>query len=145
VAESAGGITRPEDRTPSAGPAVLPTAAHHGPAATPGVRIRLLDMAEIVPKLSDKFGPVYFKGLIPKGTYSGVDYDVTTAAMVVSIFCHEKMEEDLAYQITKIIIEKKSELVLFIRKPNISACRTPRSVLRFLTTQEPFAISKKKG
>jgi TRAP-type uncharacterized transport system substrate-binding protein len=32
--------------------------------------------------------------------------------MVVSIFCHEKMDENLAYQITKLVIEKKSELVL---------------------------------
>jgi uncharacterized protein len=111
VAESAGGM---KDRKIDAfcWSGGLPTAAIMDLAATPGVHIRLLDMAEIVPKLSDKFGPVYFKGLIPKGTYSGVDYDVVTAAMVVSIFCHEKMEEDLAYQITKLIIEKKSELVL---------------------------------
>jgi uncharacterized protein len=90
----------------------LPTAAILDLAATPGVHIRILDMKEIVPKLSAKFGPVYFNGVIPKGTYPGVDYDVNTAAMVVSIFCHEKMEEELAYQITKIILEKKSELVL---------------------------------
>jgi TRAP transporter TAXI family solute receptor len=111
VAESAGGI---KDRKIDAfcWSGGLPTAAIMDLAATPGVRIRLLDMAEIVPKLSEKFGPVYFKGLIPKGTYSGVDYDVVTAAMVVSIFCHEKMEEDLVYQITKLVIEKKSELVL---------------------------------
>jgi uncharacterized protein len=90
----------------------LPTAAIMDLAATPGVHIRILDMKEIVPKLSAKFGPVYFNGVIPKGTYPGVDYDVNTAAMVVSIFCHEKFDENLAYQITKLIIEKKSELVL---------------------------------
>jgi len=111
VAESAGGI---KDRKIDAfcWSGGLPTAAIMDLAATPGIQIRILDMKEIVPKLSAKFGPVYFNGLIPKGTYSGVDYDVNTAAMVVSIFCHEKMEEDLVYQITKIIIEKKSELVL---------------------------------
>jgi TRAP transporter TAXI family solute receptor len=90
----------------------LPTAAIMDLAATPGIRIRILDMKEILPKLREKFGPVYFKGRIPKGTYYGVDYDVDTAAMAVAIFGHEKMEEDLAYQITKLIIEKKSELVL---------------------------------
>jgi TRAP transporter TAXI family solute receptor len=111
VAESAGGI---KDRKLDAfcWSGGLPTAAIMDLAATPGVHIRLLDMAEIVPKLSAKFGPVYFKGVIPKGTYPGVDYDVTTAAMVVSIFCHERFDENLAYQITKLIIEKKSELVL---------------------------------
>jgi hypothetical protein len=111
VAESAGAI---KDRKIDAfcWSGGLPTAAIMDLAATPGIRIRLLDMAEIVPKLSEKFGPVYFKGRIPKGTYSGVDYDVITAAMVVSIFCHEKFDEKLAYQITKLIIEKKSDLVL---------------------------------
>jgi TRAP transporter TAXI family solute receptor len=90
----------------------LPTAAIMDLGVTPGVRIRILDMKEIVPRMSEKFGPVYFAGVIPKGTYPGVDYDVNTAAMVVSIFCHEKMEEGLAYQITRLVIEKKSELVL---------------------------------
>ena len=90
----------------------LPTAAIMDLCVTPGVRIRILDMKEIVPRMSEKFGPVYFAGVIPKGTYPGVDYDVNTAAMVVSIFCHEKMEEGLAYQITRLVIEKKSELVL---------------------------------
>ena len=90
----------------------LPTAAIMDMGVTPGVRIRILDMKEIVPRMSEKFGPVYFAGVIPKGTYPGVDYDVNTAAMVVSIFCHEKMEEGLAYQITRLVIEKKSELVL---------------------------------
>jgi TRAP-type uncharacterized transport system substrate-binding protein len=32
--------------------------------------------------------------------------------MAVAILCHEKMEDDVAYQITKYIIEKKSDLVL---------------------------------
>ncbi|MGA2958812.1 MAG: TAXI family TRAP transporter solute-binding subunit [Thermodesulfobacteriota bacterium] len=90
----------------------LPTAAIMDLGATPGVRIRLLDMKEIVPKLREKFGPVYYLGLIPKGTYPGVNYDVQTAAMAVAILCHEKMEDDVAYQITKYIIEKKSDLVL---------------------------------
>ena len=90
----------------------LPTAAIMDLAATPGVRIRILDMREIVPKLREKFGPVYFLGVIPKGTYSGMENDVTTAAIAVGIIGHEKMEEDVAYQVTKTIIEKKSELVL---------------------------------
>ncbi|HSR10581.1 MAG TPA: TAXI family TRAP transporter solute-binding subunit [Thermodesulfobacteriota bacterium] len=90
----------------------LPTAAIMDLAATPGVRIRILDMREIVPKLKEKFGPVYFLGTIPKGTYPGMDYDAQTAAIAVGIVVHEKMEEDLAYQLVKTIIEKKPELVL---------------------------------
>ncbi len=111
VAESAGAV---KDRKIDAfcWSGGLPTAAILDLAATPGVRIRILDMREIVPKLREKFGPVYYSGLIPKGTYPGVDYDVNTAAMAVGIFGHEKLEDNLAYQITKGIIDKKSELVL---------------------------------
>ncbi len=111
VAESAGAI---KDRKIDAfcWSGGLPTAAIMDLAATPGVHVRLLDMKEIVPKLKEKFGPVYFLGMIPKGTYPNIDYDVQTAAMVVGILCHEKFEDDLAYQITKAIIEKQSDLVL---------------------------------
>lgn len=90
----------------------LPTAAIMDLAATPGIHIKILALGEVVPKLRERFGPTYFNGLIPKGTYSGVDYDVNTAAIAVGFCCHEKMDEDLAYQITKLIIEKKSELVI---------------------------------
>ena len=90
----------------------LPTAAIMDLAATPGIHIRLLDLGDIIPKMREKFGPVYFKELIPKGTYSGVDYDVYTAGVGVVLGVHEKMEDDLAYNITKLIIEKKKELVL---------------------------------
>ncbi len=111
VAESAGAI---KDRKIDAfcWSGGLPTAAIMDLSATPGVHVRLLDMKDIVPKLREKFGPVYFLGKIPKGTYPNIDYDVQTAAMVVGILSHEKFEDDLAYQITRAIIEKKSELVL---------------------------------
>ena len=111
VAESAGAMKdRKIDAFNWAGG--LPTAAVMDLAATPGIRIKLLDLGEVVPKLREKFGPVYFSSKIPKGTYPGIDYDVQTAAVAVGFCCHEKMEEGLAYQITKLIIEKKSELAL---------------------------------
>jgi len=111
VAESAGAMKdRKIDAFNWAGG--LPTAAIMDLAATPGIRIKLLDLGEVVPKLRERFGPVYFNGVIPKGTYPGIDYDVHTAAVAVGFCCHEKMDEDLVYQITKLIIEKKSELVL---------------------------------
>jgi len=111
VAESAGAMKdRKIDAFNWAGG--LPTAAIMDLAATPGVHIKLLDLGDIVPKLREKYGPVYYKELIPKGTYSGVDYDVYTVAVGVVFCCHEKMDETLAYQITKLVIEKKSDLVL---------------------------------
>lgn len=111
VAESAGAM---KDRKVDAfnWSGGLPTAAVMDLAATPGIRIKILDLEEVVPKIREKYGPVYFSGKIPKGTYSGVDYDVRTLAVAVVFCCHERMDEKLAYEITGLIIENRSELVL---------------------------------
>jgi TRAP transporter TAXI family solute receptor len=49
--------------------------------------------------------------VIPKGTYPGVDHDVKTVATGTIFGCLEDMDENLVYQITKLIIEKRSDLV----------------------------------
>ncbi len=90
----------------------LPTAAIMDLAATPGIRIKILDLGELLPKLREKYGPVYFGGLIPKGTYLGMQNDIHTLCVANVFCCHEKLDEELAYQITKLIIEKKDDLVL---------------------------------
>ena len=90
----------------------LPTAAIMDLAATPGIRIKLLDLGDLLPKLREKYGPVYFGGVIPKGTYLGMQNDVHTLCVANVFCCHEKLDEELAYQITRLIIEKKDDLVL---------------------------------
>jgi uncharacterized protein len=90
----------------------LPTAAIMDLAATPGIRIKILDLGELLPKLRETYGPVYFGGVIPKGTYLGMQNDVRTACVANVFCCHEKLDEELAYQITKLIIEKRDDLVL---------------------------------
>jgi hypothetical protein len=90
----------------------LPTPAILDLATTPGMKIKILDLEEIIPKLREKFGPVYYTALIPKGTYPGINQDVKTAATAGILACHEKMNEDLVYQIIKLVIEKKDELAL---------------------------------
>ncbi len=90
----------------------LPTPAILDLAATPGIRIKIIDLSEVIPKLREKFGPVYFSAVIPKGTYPGMTQDVKTAATAGLLACHEKMSPDLAYQVIKLVIEKKDELAL---------------------------------
>src|SRR5512143_1689135 len=53
----------------------LPTAAVTDLAATPGVKIKLIDHADLVPAMNKKYGPLYVKDVIPKATYSGMDAD----------------------------------------------------------------------
>jgi uncharacterized protein len=89
----------------------LPTAAVLDLGATPGLRIHLIPHADAVPKMVGKFGPLYFVGTIPKGTYGGMEADVQVAAATNLLAVHERMDENLAYQITKLLHERTADLV----------------------------------
>jgi TRAP transporter TAXI family solute receptor len=89
----------------------LPTAAILDLGATPGLSIHLIPHADAVPKMVSKYGPLYFVGTIPKGTYGGVEVDVQVAAATNLLAVHERMEENLAYQITKLLHERTADLV----------------------------------
>jgi TRAP transporter TAXI family solute receptor len=89
----------------------LPTASILDLAATPGIKIKLLGQEDAVPKMVAKYGPVYFKGKIPKNTYPGVAVDTPVAAVANVLICHEKMDPTLAYNILKTFFAFKPELV----------------------------------
>jgi hypothetical protein len=86
-------------------------------ASTPGIRPKILDLGGVVSKFKEKYGPAYFNSVIHKGSYPGVDEDVSTIGEAVILCCHEKMEEPLAYKIAKVIIEKKGELIEYSEWP----------------------------
>jgi uncharacterized protein len=88
----------------------LPTGAILDLASTPGLTMRLIAHPESVPKLVQKYGGFYYVGVIPRDTYKGVDADVPVAAETHALVAHERMEEPLAYQITKILLEHTAEL-----------------------------------
>ncbi len=89
----------------------LPTAAVLDLGATPGIKIHIIPHGDAVPKMVSKYGPFYFAGTIPKGTYGGVDREVSVAAVTNLLIAHERMEEPLAYQITKLVLERTPDLV----------------------------------
>jgi hypothetical protein len=89
----------------------LPTASVMDLAATPGVKIKLLGHADAVPKMRDKYGPLYVKGVIPAKTYSGQDSDVPIVTLWNLLVCNEKMKESQVYDILKTIFDHKPELV----------------------------------
>ena len=89
----------------------LPTASILDLAATPGIKIKLLGHEEAVAKMVAKYGPVYFKGKIPKNTYPGIATDTPVAAVANALLCHEKMDPTLAYNILKTFFAHKPELV----------------------------------
>src|SRR5881628_2501355 len=51
----------------------LPTAAITDLASTPGVKIKLIDHADLVPAMNRKYGELYVQDVIPKAVYRGMD------------------------------------------------------------------------
>ena len=115
VAESAGAL---KDRKIDAftWDGGLSTAAVLDLAATPGIKVKILNNADHLDKLNQKYGPVYFKLPIPKTAYPGMDADVQVVCVANLLICHEKMDAGLAYNIIKVLLEKQPELVAVHRE-----------------------------
>ncbi len=89
----------------------VPTASVMDIASTPGTKISLLSHGEAVDKMTAKYGPVYFKSTIPKGVYSGVDTDVSVAAVGNILIANANMDPKLAYDILNAMFSHLPELV----------------------------------
>src|SRR5438132_8702867 len=59
----------------------LPTAAITDLASTPGVKIKLIDHADLVPAMNRKYGDLYVQDAIPKDMYRGMDADNNKATV----------------------------------------------------------------
>jgi uncharacterized protein len=88
----------------------LPTSAITDVAASPGMKMKLVDHDHLVPKVVEKFGAVYSAGAVPAGTYPNQATVSKTAAVWNIMSVHEKMPLDLAYTLTKTILEKRDDL-----------------------------------
>ena len=88
----------------------LPTAAVLDLAATPGQKIRFLGSADLIGKLTDKYGPFYFKLTMPKTAYPGMDADVDVAGVANLLVVNEKFDASLAYDVLKTMVDKKADL-----------------------------------
>jgi len=89
----------------------LPTGAVLDLAATPGIKIQLIPHGDAIPKMVAKYGPLYFTSNIPKAMYKGIDEDTPVAAATNLLIANEKLDENLAYQITKLLLEHTADLV----------------------------------
>jgi TRAP transporter TAXI family solute receptor len=89
----------------------LPTASVTDLGATPGIKIKLIGHEDAIPKMREKYGPLYVKGFIPAKTYPGQDEAVPIAIVWNILVCNEKMKGDVAYDIVKTLFDRKPELV----------------------------------
>jgi len=89
----------------------LPTAAVTDLANTPGVKLKLVDHADLVPAMNKKHGDLYVAEAIPKDTYRGMDKDNRIATVNNLLVAHENMDDKTAYAIVKAVFDHKDELV----------------------------------
>jgi len=88
----------------------LPTAAVLDLAVSPGVRIRLIPMDALVSVLQRKYGNLYFRSVILKEFYPGMPSDAPTIGVANLLVVHQDFNAELAYQITKLVFERRPEL-----------------------------------
>jgi uncharacterized protein len=88
----------------------VPTAAITDVAATPGLKIKLIDHDQALAKMVEKWGPAYAPATIPKGGYPNQDKDSKVIAVWNIMAVREDFPADLAYKLTKLMLEKREDL-----------------------------------
>ena len=89
----------------------LPTAAVTDLANSPGAKIKMIDIAHLVPEITKKYGNIYIKDVIPQRMYKGMEADNQTATVTNLLTVHQNMDEKTAYAITKALFENIVDLV----------------------------------
>jgi hypothetical protein len=90
----------------------LPTAAVTDLAATPNTKIKFIDIAHLTKKMNEKYGPLYAEATIPAATYKGMDKDAQNNTVWNIMAVNASMPDDLAYKLTKTMLEKRADLAL---------------------------------
>ena len=89
----------------------LPTAAVTDLGATPGVKIVMVDHAEVVAKMNAKYNGIYSSDTIPAGTYPGQDKDNQVSVVQNILVANASMANQMAYNIVKTFFDKRDELI----------------------------------
>ncbi|MEK6243922.1 MAG: TAXI family TRAP transporter solute-binding subunit [Pseudomonadota bacterium] len=89
----------------------LPTAAVTDLSFAPGVKIRMIDIADLVPAMTRKYGNIYVKDVIPQRMYKGMEADNQAATVTNLLVAHQNMDEKTAYTIIKTLWEHRVDLV----------------------------------
>ena len=88
----------------------VPTAAITDVAATPGVKMLLIDHDQALKQMVEKYGPAYAPAVIPKGAYPHQEKESKVVAVWNIMAVREDFPEDLAYKLTKLMLEKREDL-----------------------------------
>jgi uncharacterized protein len=89
----------------------LPTGAVSDLANSPGVQIRMVDIAHLVPEMTKKHGNIYIKDVIAKSVYKGMEADNQAATVTNLLVVHQNMDDKTAYNIVKAVFDHRDELI----------------------------------
>jgi len=89
----------------------IPTAAVTDLAATPGVKIKMIDHADVVDAMNKKYGPLYSKATIAQTAYPGMDKPAQIADVWNVLVVRADMDEKLAYAVVKTMFDKQADLI----------------------------------
>src|SRR5262249_53552343 len=89
----------------------LPTAGVTDLAATPGVKIKLIDHGEVLDKMNAKYGGIYSADVIPAKTYPGQDKDNHITSVQNILVANASLPDKIAYEIVKTFIEHRDDLI----------------------------------
>ena len=88
----------------------LPTAAVQDLAHSQGITIRMIPTGDLIPRLQQDHGALYFPLEVPAGAYPGITSPVTVVGVANVLIVNRSMPEQLAYDITRVLFEKQPEL-----------------------------------
>jgi hypothetical protein len=89
----------------------LPTAAVSDLANSPGAKIRMVDIAHLVPAMTKKYGNIYIKDVIQKSVYKGMEADNQAATVTNLLVVHQNMDDKTAYSIVRAVFDHRDELI----------------------------------
>jgi TRAP transporter TAXI family solute receptor len=89
----------------------VPTSAVTDLAATPGMKIKLIDHADGVDAMVKKYGPLYVKDVIPAKSYQGQDAPNQIATVWNVLIADAKLPDQVAYNIVKTMFERKEDMI----------------------------------
>ena len=89
----------------------IPTGAILDLASTPGRTIKVVPNGETLPTLQEQYGSlVYHNSPIPQSVYPGMEGTVTVVAVSNVLVVHADMDEEIAYELTRVLFEHHDEL-----------------------------------
>ena len=71
----------------------------------------MIDHADLVAKMNQKYGNLYVEDTIAKSVYKGMEVDNRQATVMNILVAHESMSDAEAYNIVKTIFDKRDDLI----------------------------------